>query len=193
MVRRLDDLNQMLNQEENRLGHNVTSQSVRASLEAMSALLKSQIREGKRQIHNHIQKHPGLREQAELIVSIPGLAELTAANLLAEFGDIANYEGGRQLAAYAGLSPQERLSGSSVRGRTRLCKIGSARLRKSLYMPAVAGLRFNPAVQAFAERLRTRGKHTRSILGAIMRKYCTGSLACSSPVVLSMPNSRFNR
>ncbi len=99
------------------------------------------------------------------------MAELTAANLLAECGDIAKYEGGRQLAAYAGLSPQERLSGSSVRGRTRLCKIGSARLRKSLYMPAVVGLRYNPAVQAFAERLRARGKHTRSILGAIMHKY----------------------
>jgi transposase len=171
LVRRLDDLNQMLNQEENRLGHNVTAPSVRESLESMIAMLKSQIREVKRQIHNHIQNHPGLRAQAELIASIPGLAELTAANLLAEFGDIANYEGGRQLAAYAGLSPQERLSGSSVRGRTRLCKIGSARLRKSLYMPAVVGLRFNPAVQAFAERLRARGKHTRSILGAIMRKY----------------------
>ncbi len=169
-VRRLADLNPMLHQEQNRLEHGVTSERVRNSLETMLAVLKSQIREVKHQIHSHLQNHPDLREQAELIASIPGLAELTAANLLAEFGDIASYESGRQLAAYAGLSPQERLSGSSVRGRTRLCKIGSARLRKSLYMPAVVARRYNRAVQAFADRLRSRGKHTRSILGAIMRK-----------------------
>ncbi len=65
LVRRLDDLNQMLNQEENRLGQNVTSQNVRESLETIIAMLKSQIREVKHQIHNHIQNHPGLRKQAE--------------------------------------------------------------------------------------------------------------------------------
>jgi len=170
-VRRLDDLNQMLNQEENRLEASSPAEAVQVSLATMIATLKTQIREGKRQIHDHVQNHPHLRQQSELITSIPGLGELTAANLLAEFGDIAAYAGGRQLAAYAGLSPQERLSGSSVRGRTRLCKIGSARLRKSLYMPAMASLRFNPAAQAFAARLRANGKPTRSILGAIMRKF----------------------
>ena len=171
LVRRLDDLNQMLTQEENRLDTGSASESVRASLGTMIATLKTQIREVKRQIHDHLQNHPHLRAQSELITSIPGLGEPTAANLLAEFGDISAFEGGRQLAAYAGLSPQERLSGSSVRGRTRLCKIGSARLRKSLYMPAVSSLRFNPAAQVFAERLRANGKHNRSILGAIMRKF----------------------
>jgi transposase len=170
LVRRLDDLNQMLNQEENRLASGTLSEVVRSSLETMIAMLKEQIKQVKRQIRDHLQQHPGLRQQAELISSIPGLGELTAANLLAEFGDLLSYGGGRQLVAYAGLSPQERTSGSSVRGKPRLCKIGSARLRKTLYMPAVVGLRYNPAVQALAERLRARGKHTRCILGAIMRK-----------------------
>ncbi len=170
LVRRLDDLNQMLTQEENRLAAGVASDSVRDSIETLIATLQAQIKAVKQQIRDQLQQHPGLRQQAELITSIKGLGELTAANLLAEFGDLLSYAGGRQLAAFAGLSPQERTSGSSVRGRTRLCKIGASRVRKVLFMPALVALRFNPAVQAFAERLRARGKHTRSILGAIMRK-----------------------
>lgn len=170
LVRRLDDLNQMLSQEENRLTKDVSSPVVRHSLETTITVLKQQIKEVKRQIDDHLDQHPQLRQQADLIASIPGVGTLTAANLIAEFQDIRSFQDGRQLAAYAGLSPQQGLSGSSVRRKTRLCKIGSARLRKALYMPAVVALRYNPAVQVFADRLREHGKHTRCILGAIMRK-----------------------
>ena len=74
------------------------------------------------------------------------------------------------MAAFAGLVPRLRQSGSSVRGRASLSKVGSARLRKSLYFPAMAALRFNPAVRALGERLKTGGKCKMVILGAAMRK-----------------------
>jgi transposase len=90
--------------------------------------------------------------------------------LLSEIVDITQYRSARQVAAYAGLVPRERQSGTSVRGRTRLSKIGNARLRRALYFPAITALRCSPFFQAWAEGLRQRGKSKMSVICAVMRK-----------------------
>ena len=76
----------------------------------------------------------------------------------------------RQLAAYAGLTPSQRTSGTSLKGKSRLSKIGSAPLRKSLYFPAIVGKKYNPLLKEFAANLKHKGKHTMVIIGALMRK-----------------------
>ena len=121
-------------------------------------------------IRNHINNHPGLKRQSELLDSIPGIAETTAALLLSEITNINQYRKARQVAAYAGLVPRERQSGSSVRGRTRLSKIGNARLRRALYFPAITALRCSPFFQAWAKGLAERGKSKMSVICAVMRK-----------------------
>ncbi|HVQ38562.1 MAG TPA: transposase [Pyrinomonadaceae bacterium] len=121
-------------------------------------------------IRRHINKHPGLKQQRELLNSIPGIADTTAAVLLAEVPDTKQYRSARQVAAFAGLVPRERQSGSSVRGRVRLSKIGTARLRKALYFPAITALRCSAFFQAWAAGLRQRGKCKMSVIGAVMRK-----------------------
>jgi transposase len=75
-----------------------------------------------------------------------------------------------QVAACAGLCPQERTSGSSVRGRSRTGPLGPARLRKARYLPAVVAMRANPALRAFADRLRAAGTRPKLIIVAVMRK-----------------------
>jgi transposase len=57
-----------------------------------------------------------------------------------------------------------------VRGRARLSKVGSSRLRKSLYYPAITAFRFNPLIKAFGLRLSAQGKSKMLIIGAAMRK-----------------------
>ena len=57
-----------------------------------------------------------------------------------------------------------------VRARGRLAKVGSGRLRKALYCPALAGLRSNPTLQALRTRLHAAGNPTMVIVGAAMRK-----------------------
>ena len=73
-------------------------------------------------------------------------------------------------AAYAGLSPQEYRSGTSVKKATRLCKQGNRHLRRALYMPALTALRYNPLVKALFERLVAKGKPRQVAVGAAMRK-----------------------
>jgi transposase len=74
------------------------------------------------------------------------------------------------MVAFIGLAPKETLSGSSIKGKPRLCKIGHARLKKALYMPALVSIQRNPVMIAFYNRLREKGKNGKGIVCAIMRK-----------------------
>jgi transposase len=121
-------------------------------------------------IKDHIDQNPSLKQQRDLLSSIPGIGELTAAKVLAEIVDIKLYSSARQVAAFAGLVPRHNQSGSSVRGRPRLCKVGTARLRKAMYFPAIVATQHNPTIKALSQRLRDRGKCPMQIIGASMRK-----------------------
>jgi transposase len=167
LVRRLDALQEMRTQENHRLEAGVVIDEVRASIEAMLGHLDAQIAHVKRLIRDHIDRHPGLRTQRDLLTSIPGIGAPTAATLLAELFD-KPYASAKQAAAFAGLVPRLRESGS-LRGRSRLSKIGPSRIRKALYFPALTAWRFNPTVRALYIRLRAAGKPHMVIIGAAMR------------------------
>ncbi len=117
-----------------------------------------------------IDEHPVLRQQRDLLISIPGIGDLTAANFIAEVPDITRFESAAQLASYAGLTPRQHTSGSSVRRKARLSKMGNTRFRTSFYMPALSAMNHNPIAKALAERLTDRGKERMTIVGAVMRK-----------------------
>jgi len=168
LVRRLDALLEMQVQEQNRLA--VGAQIVQPSILATLAHLADQIATVKQQIADHIDQFPSLRTARDLIVSIPGIGEATAAVLLGELLHVRRFTSARQLAAFSGLVPQVRQSGTSVRGRGRLSKLGSARLRKALYFPALTAIRHNPPLHRFAARLRAAGKPKMVVVAAVMRK-----------------------
>jgi transposase len=170
LARRLESLVEMRVAEENRLTSGVTVEAVRQSVTEHVAYLTEQIKRTEGLIREHISRHPTLRQQSELLDSIPGIGGATAAVLLAEITDIRQYRSARQVAAYAGLVPREWRSGSSVRGRVRLSKLGNARLRRALYFPAITALRCSPFFQRWAEGLRGRGKSKMAVIGAAMRK-----------------------
>lgn len=184
LVRRLEALEQMQRMEENRLETGVESATVRAQVQEHIVYLQGQIEQTRALIRSHIDQNPTLKEQRDLLTSIPGIADTTAALLLAELGEVKRFQSARQVAAFAGLVPRLRQSGNSVRGRSALSKAGSPRLRKSLYFPALTALRWNPLLQAMGERLRAQGKSKMLIVGAVMRKLlhlCFGVLKSGRP------------
>jgi transposase len=170
LVRRLESLVEMRVSEENRLSAGVSVESVRQSLEEHVRYLVNEIKRTGEQIRKHINNHPDLREQKDLLDSIPGIGETTAALFLAEIVDIKQYKNARQVAAFAGLVPRERRSGTSVRGKVRLSKIGNARLRKALYFPAITALRCSDFFKQWSSGMRERGKSKMAVIGAVMRK-----------------------
>ena len=74
------------------------------------------------------------------------------------------------MSAFIGVNPRQRLSGTSIKGRTRLSKTGNGYLRKSLYLPSMVAIRFNSTVKSFAKQLTDNGKNKMVIIGAVMRK-----------------------
>lgn len=167
-TRRLDALDQMLTQEKNRL--KITPEELSADIDDHICYLKEQVKTVKKHLLDHIQKSDHLREQHDLLTSIVGVGDSTAACVLAEIGSIQHFDSARQLAAFAGLTPQEHESGTSVKGKTRLCKIGNRRLRKAMYFPALNLISRCPQMQAFRERLLAAGKTKMQVVGAVMHK-----------------------
>lgn len=160
LVRRLESLIEMRVAEENRLSAGVSVAAVRTGVEELITHLKEQIRRTEKLIRKHIDKHPGLKQQRELLDSIPGIAATTAALLLAEVPDIKRYRSARQVAAFAGLVPRERQSGSSVRGRSgyqRLATRDCARRSTSRPSPhSVAVPSFNNGPRVCEPEVRAR-------------------------------------
>lgn len=111
-----------------------------------------------------------LQQDFEHLQTIPGIAQKTALALLAELPDLTLFTSARQLAAFAGLTPRHFTSGSSVHRKSRISKVGSATLRKALYMPAITAKNHNPVMKEFAKKLAEKGKPTKVIIAAIMRK-----------------------
>jgi len=168
LVRRLEDLKDLKQQEQNRLEATLNG-AVKDSVESLIAYLNEQIAAVEAAINDHIDQHPSLKRDAELLESIPGIGSITAHKLLAEV-DFANFAGARELAAFVGLTPRQNQSGTSLKGKGRLSKVGSSDLRKALYFPAVNARRFNPVIQAFCKNLLDKGKPMMVVVCAAMRK-----------------------
>ena len=170
MVRRLEDLQANYQQESNRLSSGVSDTWVVDDITDHLKELSKRMIALKKAIFQVIADTAELKEQSELLETIPGIGKLTAARLLAEMGDIACFEDAPQLAAYAGLNPKGFRSGSSVHKKTRISKEGRALLRHILYMPAIVACKCNPIVHTFCDRLAQRGLPKMAVVAAAMRK-----------------------
>ena len=170
LVRHLDDLQTTRLQETNRLNSGVPTPAVINSLHALVKFLDEQIVICKKDIQDLIDQFPVLKARQDLLVTIPGIGKLTAAKLLGEVRDILDFESARQLAAYAGLTPRNFLSGTSIHKKCRISKTGNANLRKILYMPAISAKHWNPIVSRFCDRLDQNGLRPMEVIVAAMRK-----------------------
>lgn len=168
--RHLDDLQVTVQQQKNRLGSGVHTPEVVASLHALISFLNIQINQTKAAIQRLVDSNPTLKHMQQLLVTIPGIAELTAARLLGEIRDILCFDSARQLAAYAGVTPRAILSGTSVHKKSRISKTGNSNLRHILYMPALSAKRWNPIIRDFCAGLLKSGHRPKELIVAAMRK-----------------------
>jgi transposase len=168
LTRRLQALASMIAQEKNRL--ETATEAVIPLIQHHIKFLQTERKTLQQLIEQHLKAEATLKAQRTLLLSIPAIGPITAAIVLAELGDFCRFENVRQAAAYGGLTPQERQSGSSVQGKPRMCKIGNARLRQALFMPSLSAIRCNPIIRAFYERLLAAGKSKMTAIGAAMHK-----------------------
>jgi len=186
LLSRREAIAQDLQRERNRLEKadaTDTPALIRQSIVESIAFLEQQLTKLQQDIDEHINKYPGLKADRDLLISIPAVGPQVGNHLLAIMHN-HQFQSAEQLAAYLGLVPVERQSGTSVRGRPRLSKAGPARVRAILYMAAIVGTQHNPHIKALYQRLQDRGKTKMSALGAAMRKLvhlCFGVLKTRQP------------
>lgn len=167
LLRRVEHLLEMERMEKNR--QDTADPAVAGSIQAVLATLEQELKATRDQIRQHIDDHPDLKRRQDLLASIPGVGAATAAWLLTVLSEHYGFTGAKQAVAHAGLAPRLRQSGQWA-GKTCLSKTGDPLVRKALYMPILSALAFNPAIRAFGQRLKARGKHGMAINCAAMRK-----------------------
>ena len=167
LVQRLDDLLGLQTMESNRL--EAAEGAARESIEAVLQFITQQIGMVRLQIKIHIDQTPNLKNQKELLTSIPGIGDNTSAILLAFLSPLDRFPSVKQVVAYAGLNPRIRQSGQWA-GKSPIAKAGNVLLRKALYLPAVVAKRHNPVIATFCDQLLARGKRPLQVIVAAMRK-----------------------
>jgi transposase len=168
LVRRLEALGNMHRQESNRLEG--ASDLIAEQLHNHLEYLDDEIKKVKKMIKQHIDNHPDMKQRKVLLESIPGIGEATINVILSEFGNITQFKNAKALAAFIGVAPKTRESGTSLRSRARMSKMGRSNLRKAFFMPALVALRYNPLIMELKLRLTKAGKSKMAIVGAAMRK-----------------------
>ncbi|AFL74426.1 IS110 family transposase [Thiocystis violascens] len=186
LLLRQQSLAEDLRRERNRrdtVAMTTTPALVLTSLDDTIAFLEQELAKLQGEIDAHPDRHPDLKADLQLLTSIPAVGHKVGAQLLVVLRE-HDFQCAEQAAAYLGVVPIERQSGTSVHGRPRLSKAGPSRVRAILYMAAIVAIRYNPQVKALYERLLARGKSKMADLGAAMRKLvhlCFGVLKNRTP------------
>jgi transposase len=117
-----------------------------------------------------MKQHGVMAEDMQLVDTVPGFAETSAMQVLAEVGVLPDDLQPQQWVAQAGLDPKPDESGTSVRSPRHISKEGNAKLRAALFYPSMSACRCDPNVRAFYQKLLARGKTKRAAQTAVMRK-----------------------
>ena len=186
LIARIEAVKEDIDREENRLEKAVVSEAsaeVRTSIETVQSQLQAEKDRLEALIDDHMDNHPGLKNDRELLESIPGVGPVVSQHMVAVLRS-RSFDKARQCAAFLGLVPIEKQSGSSLNSPPRLSKQGDGRIRAKLYMAAMVSIRHNPDIRDQYQRLRRRGKSKMAAIGAAMRKLvhiCFGVLKHQAP------------
>ena len=129
----------------------------------LSALLEQRAATA-RQLEEILDAHP----LAQVLTSMPGIGVRTAARILLEVGDATSFPTPGHLAAYAGLAPVTRRSGSSIRGE-HPPRGGNKHLKRAFFLAAFAALA-DPTSRAYYDRKRAEGKRHNAALICLARR-----------------------
>ncbi len=169
-VRLRSDLVTQRVQNKNRRQEPGISELECSMLKAQGEFIDTQIQQIESEIEKAVESSEELKTSMNLLTSIPGIGEVTAWTLLAELKDFKRFSSAKKVAAFAGLCPSLRESGTSLKGHSSLSRQGNRTLRKCMYMAAIASIRQANTFQTFYFTLLEKGNTKMAALGAVMHK-----------------------
>lgn len=165
LVTRRSQIVAMLVAEQQRLG--TAPRSVRTRVETHVSWLRTERAALEKELAQTIEQTPLWQERDDLLQSVPGVGPALATTLIADLPELGRLNR-KEIAALAGVAPLNHDSGQH-RGR-RVIWGGRGHLRAALYMGALVGVRHNPVLRPFYERLLAAGKPKKVALVACMHK-----------------------
>lgn len=185
---RMHQLGKDLRRERNRLEKCAFQEAgsfAQTSIERSIKFNMSEQQRTQKQIDQLIKQNPVLKQNQKLLCSIKGIGKLTSQWLLPLLS-IERFNNAREVAAFLGLVPCHKSSGTSLKTRGHLSGRGDANLRAKLYLPAVCAITHDPAMKAFYQQLVAKGKPSKVALTAVMRKLvhiCYGVIKHQTPFI----------
>lgn len=181
LLKRRHDLEQMLQQEKNRLqemaGRPGIADAVATNLTQVITALQEALRQVEEAIASHLRYHVHLQAEVARMSALPGIGPKVVLPLLVLLYRWQNLTDGagsaKGLTALAGFDPKPYVSGSSVRKRSAISKMGNAEVRRLLYMGALSAVHGHNPLHTFYERLVGRGKPRKVAVVAAARKLLT--------------------
>jgi transposase len=169
LITRRRQVTQMLIMEKTRR-EGLSHKLARASIDKVLRLLNQQREDLDHEIAKLIESDDGWRNKRDLLVTVPGVGNTTASQLVVDLPELGKLNR-QQIAALVGVAPLNRDSGA-MRGRRTIFG-GRANVRAGLYMATVSAMRCNPIIKPFAKRLVATGKAFKVVMIACMRKLIT--------------------
>lgn len=130
--------------------------------------LKKEMEVLEKALNDNVKKE--YQESLTLLKSIPGIGDKTALMLLVFTDGFHRFESSKELCSYAGLTPIIRQSGSSIKGRPRISKMGNPKLRNLLFMCSFNACKYNQGCKALYDRIVAKGKSKKLALIAVCNK-----------------------
>lgn len=124
-----------------------------------------------------IEQNELANHQYELLKTVPGIGKQTAIALIIVTNGFTRLTESRKLSCYSGLAPFPYQSGSSVKGRTRVSKMGDKKLKVLLNLSAWNAIRSITAFKEYFKRKVSEGKHKMSVINAVRNKLIALALA----------------
>ncbi|MBN4082973.1 IS110 family transposase [bacterium AH-315-A23] len=146
----------------------IPSKAVYHSLNRSLKSIQREIKVLEERLTGLVKEHQ--QKQLTLLKSIPGMGSKTALLLIVLTDGFNRFENSKQLCSYAGITPTIRQSGSSVRGRSRISKIGNKKLRNLLFLCSFSACKYNKTCKELYDRIVAKGKSKKLALIAVCNK-----------------------
>ncbi len=151
----------------------IIEQAHKAALEGIKASIKIV----EKQIHQMIEQDAAIKNNYDLLLSVPGIGHLTAVYLICCTNNFICKITGKQLASYAGVAPFSNTSGTSIKGRNKVHKMANKELKTLFHMGAVSAITHYPEFRDYYEKKVKEGKHKLSAINAVRSKIALRAIA----------------
>lgn len=132
--------------------------------------LQKAMKEIELKIEEIVNQNQEIKQQSNLIQSIPGVGKQTAYQLICTTNCFRNFNNWRQLACYAGVAPFEYSSGSSIKGKTKVNHYADKQLKSLLNMCALSSMKYDPQIKVYFEKKVKERKNKMLVLNNIRCK-----------------------